>query len=177
MKSVCVFIGANIGENSAYLQATKALATEFAKRKIKLIYGGGKLGLMGVLADTILKNGGEVLGLITKRLYDEEAHLGLSELQVVDSMPQRKERMMQLADGFIVLPGGLGTLEEIFEIWNASKLKIHNKPLGLLNINCYFNKLIDFIDHSIQQGFLKAEHRDLIQIQENPVTLLNSLIS
>jgi uncharacterized protein (TIGR00730 family) len=176
MKALCVLIGASIGRNPAYLEATKQLGKEIAKRNIKLIYGGGRLGLMGILADTVLENGGKVVGVITKQLYEQEAHLGLSELQIVESMQDRKKIMVQFADGFVALPGGLGTLEEIFEIWNASKLKIHNKPFGLLNTDNYFNKLIEFVDYSIHEEFLKNESRDLIKISDNPISLLNALI-
>lgn len=176
MESLCVFIGSNLGRNSVYLDSTKQLGKELAKRKIKLIYGGGKLGLMGILADTVLENGGQVLGVITKHLYEQEAHLELSELQVVDSMQERKKIMMQLADGFMALPGGLGTLEEIFEIWNAYKLKIHNKPCGLLNIDNYFNKLIEFMEYSIHEGFLKQELFGIIKIINDPIILLSILI-
>lgn len=175
MKALCVFIGANTGKNTTYLEATKQLGKELAKRNIKLIYGGGRLGLMGALADTVLENGGQVTGIITNHLYEQEAHLGLSELKITESMQKRKKQMMQLADGFIALPGGLGTLEEIFEIWNAFKLKIHNKPLGLLNIDNYFNNLIKFIDHSVNQGFLSQKYRELIQISENSIALLDTL--
>jgi uncharacterized protein (TIGR00730 family) len=175
MKALCVFIGASFGHDPAYLEAAKQLGEELVKRNITLIYGGGKLGLMGVLADTVLSNGGLVIGITTKHLYAQEAHLGLSELHVVDSMQERKKRMAQFADGFIALPGGLGTLEEIFEIWNASKLKLHHKPLGLLNTHYYFNKLIGFVDYSIHEGFLKQAFRELIKISDDPITLLDML--
>lgn len=176
MKAICVLIGASFGRTPAYLKATQQLGKELAERNIKLIYGGGKLGLMGILADTVLENGGKVVGVITKALYEQEAHLGLSELEIVESMQERKKRMVQLADGFIALPGGLGTFEEVFEIWNAAKLKIHDKPFGLLNIDNYFDKLIDFVDYSVNEGFLKQESRELVKVSHNPVTLLDILI-
>ena len=173
MKTLCVLIGASFGRNLTYLETTKQLGKELAKRSIKLIYGGGRLGLMGVLANTVLENGGKVQGIITQHLYEQEAHLGLSELYVAKSMQERKKLMAKFADGFMALPGGLGTLEEIFEIWNASKLKIHNKPFGLLNTDNYFNKLIEFVDHSIHEEFLKQESRDLIKINDDPSVLLD----
>src|SRR3990167_1067887 len=169
MKALCVLIGASFGNNPIYLEAAKQLGKELAKRNITLVYGGGKLGLMGMLADTVLENGGRVIGIITKHLYEQEAHLGLSELKIVESMQERKKLMIELADGFMALPGGLGTLEEIFEIWNASKLKIHDRPLGLLNTDNYFNKLIEFVDYSIQAGFLKQESQELIKISGDSI--------
>ena len=176
MKALFVLIGASLGRSPSYFEATKQLGKELVKQNIKLIYGGGRLGLMGVLADTVLENGGEVAGVITKQLFEQEAHLGLSELKIVESMQDRKKIMAQLADGFVALPGGLGTLEEIFEILNAYKLKIHNKPFGLLNIDNYFNKLIEFVDHSIHEEFLKKEYQEIIKISDNPTVLLNALI-
>lgn len=176
MKTLCVLIGASYGKNLNYLEATKKLGNELAKRNMTLIYGGGKLGLMGVLANTVLEGGGKVVGVITKHLYEQEAHLGLSELHIVESMEKRKKRMVQLADGFMALPGGLGTLEEIFEIWNASKLKLHDKPFGLLNTDNYFTKLLEFVSYSAHEEFLKTEHLELIKIENNPITLLDALI-
>jgi len=176
MKTLCVLLGAGFGENPVYLKAARQLGKELAKRDITLIYGGGKIGLMGVLADAVLENDGKVIGVITKHLYQQEAHLGLSELQIVESMQERKKQMIQLAGGFMALPGGLGTLEELFEIWNASKLKVHNKPLGLLNVNNYFNKLIEFLDFSADEGFLKQEFQKLIKVSDNSIALLDILI-
>lgn len=175
MKKICVLLGANIGQHPAYIQAAKQLGYELCKRNITLIYGGGRLGLMGILADTILKQGGQVIGIITKSLYDKEAHLNLSELIIVESMQERKKLMMQLSDGFIALPGGLGTLEEIFEIWNAAKIDIHHKPLGLLNINHYFDKLLTFINHAIEEDFLKSEALSLIKISDHHSILIDLL--
>lgn len=175
MTKLCVFIGANLGRNPEYHKMTKQLGKEIAKRNIHLVYGGGKLGLMGVLADTVIASGGKVTGVITKSLYHEEAHLDLSELQMVDSMQERKKIMIQLADGLIACPGGLGTLEEIFEVWNAVKIKLHNKPIGLLNTDNYFNKLLDFIDYSVKENFLTVESRELIKINDDPSLLLDAI--
>lgn len=173
MKVLCVLLGANCGSKSEYIEATKQLAEIIAKNNIKLIYGGGRLGLMGILADTVLEHGGNVTGIITHDLYETEAHLGLSDLCMVNSMQERKKEMMEISDGFIALPGGLGTLEEIFEIWNASKLNLHHKPIGLLNTENYFNKLIEFVDYSLDQKFLKEEHRQLIKVEKDPGKLIN----
>lgn len=176
MKALCVFIGANFGKNSLYLQATQQLGKELAQRNITLIYGGGKLGLMGALADATLQNKGRVVGVITKQLYDEEAHTNLSHLIVVDSMKERTQLMSELADGFIALPGGLGTLEEVFEIWNTAKMKLHQKPCGLLNTANYFDKLIEFVTHSVNEDFSKQEVMTLIKINKDPIKLLDDLI-
>lgn len=173
MKSACVFVGASFGQNPVYLEAAMILGTELAKRNIELIYGGGRLGLMGVLANTVLKNGGKVTGVIPLALHQQEAHHELSALHVVNSMQERKSMMNELSDCFIALPGGLGTLEELCEFWNAAKIGIHQKPLALLNVDNYFNKLLEFMDHSVNEKFLKSEHRTLITISNNLSQLLD----
>lgn len=176
MKKLCVLVGANFGSKQSYFDETKRLGKEIAKRNITLVYGGGRLGLMGVLADAVLENGGKVIGVITKKLYTLEAYPNLTDLKIVNSMQERKNMMLQLADALMALPGGLGTLEEVCEFWNASKLKIHTKPIGLLNIDNYFNKLMDFLDYSVQEKFLKLEHRSLIKISNDIHLLLDSMI-
>lgn len=175
MNTLCVFVSANFGRNPAYLEAIKQLAQGIAERNIHLIYGGGKLGLMGILANTVMENGGKVTGVITQSLYEQEAHLGLSKLHVVETMKDRKLMMADLADGFITCPGGLGTLEETFEIWNASKIDLHNKPLGIFNTNHYFDKLLEFIDFSIHEEFLHNKTRELICISDNACKLLDGI--
>lgn len=177
MKSLCVFTGANCGKDSIYIEALKLLAQELAKRDIQLIYGGGKLGLMGILANTIIEKGGSTIGIIARSLYEEEAHLGLSKLHITETMQERKYMMTELADGFIVCPGGIGTLEEFFEIWNASKIKLHKKPIGIFNVNNYFDKLIEFLSYSIHEKFLEKEVLELIKISDNPGNLLDMIIT
>ena len=176
MKSLCVFMGSSIGRDPNYRKITEQFGEELAKRNMTLIYGGGKLGLMGTLADTVLRKNGKVIGITTKQLYTHEAHLGLTDLHVVDSLQERKKMMVQLADGIIALPGGLGTLDEIFDILNAIKLKIYDKPFGIFNANQYFNKLIEFINYTVHEEFLKLEFQKLIKISDDPAILLDALM-
>lgn len=174
MKSICILLGSSIGSRPEYLLETEKIAKLIVTSNISLVYGGGKLGLMGALADTVLKHGGNVTGIITQELYDRnEAHLKLTNLFIVESMHKRKAMMMDLSDGFIALPGGLGTLEELFEIWNASKLSLHNKPIGLLNTKNYYNKLIQFINYSSRNFFLSDEQKRIIYINKHAKTLLS----
>jgi uncharacterized protein (TIGR00730 family) len=173
MKSVCVFTGAAVGNNRTYIEAAIALAEELAKRKINLVYGGGRNGLMGILADTVLKNGGNVTGVITHSLYEIEGHNKLTELHKIETMQERKLMMAQLADGFIALPGGLGTLEELFEIWNAAKIKIHAKPIGLLNTNNFYGKLLEMVAFIVKEGFATTTHQELLKIAGTPADLLS----
>ncbi len=177
MKSICILLGSNIGNDPIYLLETQKIAEHIVNNNIGLVYGGGKLGLMGVLADTVLKFGGTVTGIITQELYNRsEAHLNLTDLVIVESMQERKKRMMQISDGFIALPGGLGTLEELFEIWNALKLRLHNKPIGLLNVNNYYTKLLEFVTHSSENSFLTQKQKEMILINKDSEILLNLLI-
>ena len=176
MKSICVFTGASSGYNNFYQQAAISLGEEIAKRGCNLIYGGSKNGLMGILADTVLKNGGTVTGIITHSLYDAEGHNQLTELHKIETMQERKLMMAELADGFIALPGGLGTLEELFEVWNAAKIRIHSKPIGLLNINNFYNSLLHFIGVTIKEGFASSKHMELVRVAEDPANLLDILM-
>lgn len=171
--TVSVFLGANLGDNPIYLQKTKQLAAEIAKRQLTLVYGGGRLGLMGVLADTVLEQGGKVIGVMASALYEKEAHLGLPVLHVANSMQERKAMMADLSDGCIALPGALGTFEEIFEYWSAIKMGIYNKTCGLFNIHHYYDKLMDFLQHVVDEGFLTKEHLALIKLSDNPSDLLD----
>jgi uncharacterized protein (TIGR00730 family) len=177
MRSICVFVGASLGKNPAYLEATKQLGAELAKRNLHLVYGGGRLGLMGILADSVIQNGGTVTGVIPQVLHEREAHAGLSNLHIVNSMQERKKMMEELSDCFIALPGGLGTLEELCEFWNAAKIGVHKKPLALLNTENYFDKFLEFMDYSVDETFLKLHHRALIKVSTNPSQLLDDLIS
>ena len=147
-----------------------------AERKLTLVYGGGAVGLMGIVADAALAAGGEVIGIIPQSLKDKEiGHSGLTRLEVVDGMHARKARMAELSDAFIALPGGLGTLEELFEVWTWGQLGYHGKPLGLLEVNDFYSKLTGFLDHIVGEGFVREAHRDMLQVSESPQTLLNAL--
>lgn len=176
LKSVCVFCGASTGTHPAYREAAVALGQALAERKLTLVYGGGAVGLMGVVADAALAAGGEVIGIIPQSLKDKEiGHSGLTRLEVVDGMHARKARMAELSDAFIALPGGLGTLEELFEVWTWGQLGYHGKPLGLLEVNGFYSKLTGFLDHIVGEGFVRAAHRDMLQVSESPQTLLDAL--
>ena len=159
-----------------YADAARALATVMAEREIGLVYGGGKVGLMGVLADTILERGGEAIGVMPQALIDREiGHPNLTELKVVDSMHERKARMAELADGFVAVPGGIGTLEELIEVYTWSQLVIHDNGCGILNVNGYYDGLIAFLDHAVGSGFLRPQHRDVLVVADYPAELLDRL--
>jgi uncharacterized protein (TIGR00730 family) len=173
MTRVCVYCGSNSGSQPDYTEAAEDLARALVKRNIELVYGGASVGTMGVLANTVLAEGGHVIGIIPQALVDREvAHTGLSELRVVTSMHERKTLMAELSDGFIALPGGLGTLEELFEVLTWAQLGLHQKPCGLLNIRGYYRSLIDFLDHAMGEEFIKAAHRAMLLVEEQPDRLL-----
>ena len=173
MRRVCVFCGSSPGANQKYVELAKELGRILAMRRLALVYGGGNVGLMGVLADAVLANGGHVIGVIPQSLVDiEVAHTGLPDLRVVASMHERKALMADLADAFIALPGGLGTLEEFCEILTWAQLGLHNKPCGLLDAEHYFDHLIAFLDHAVIQRFLRPEHRAMVLVAEDPEELI-----
>jgi uncharacterized protein (TIGR00730 family) len=173
MKRLCVYCGSSPGSQPDYAEAAKNLARALVRRNIDLVYGGASVGTMGVLADTVLAEGGRVIGIIPQRLVDKEvAHTGLSELRVVKSMHERKILMAELSDGFIALPGGLGTLEEIFETLTWAQLGLHQKPCGLLNVGDYYRSLIAFLDHAVAERFIKDVHRAILLVEEQPERLL-----
>jgi uncharacterized protein (TIGR00730 family) len=175
---ICVYCGSSLGKNPAYSVAARALAKELCKRDIGLVFGGGAVGIMGVVADAVLEAGGEVVGVIPKSLAKKEvAHYGLSELHVVASMHERKAMMADLADGFIALPGGWGTLEEIFEMLTWAQLGFHEKPCGLLNVEGYFDGLIGFLENSFEQQFVKELYRPLLMQSNEPMVLLDQFSS
>ena len=177
MNAVCVYCGSSFGAKPAYAEATRQLAIALAERKLRIVYGGASAGLMGLLADTALEHGGEVVGVIPRVLVDREiAHRGLTELHVVDSMHERKARMAELSDGFIALPGGIGTLEELIEVYTWSYLGIHDKPLGLVNTDGYYDGLTAFLDHSVTEGFLRPQTRASLLVAPDPATLLDELV-
>jgi len=173
---ICVFCGSSPGRGDRYTAAAAGLGRLLAERGIAVVYGGATVGTMGVVADAALKAGGEVYGVIPRALVDREiAHTGLTELFVVADMHERKARMADLADGFIALPGGAGTLEELFEVWTWAQLGLHTKPLGLLDVDGFYEPLATMLDHMVEEGFLSAANRDLVAREANPVTLLNRL--
>ena len=162
MKRICVFCGSSDGARPIYKKHCNTLAEAMVNRNIDLVYGGASIGLMGAIADAVLAQGGKVIGVIPEHLQNYEiSHAGLTELMVVPDMHQRKAKMAQLSDGFIALPGGIGTLEELIEIATWQQLCLHQKPTGLLNIDHYYDSLIDFLSHSVQEQFLKEQHLNL----------------
>jgi uncharacterized protein (TIGR00730 family) len=160
-----------------YTLAAAALGNILAEKEIAMVYGGTDVGLMGEIANVMLQNGGRVIGVIPKFFADRIAHKGLTELHVVESMYERKEMMFELSDGFIALPGGIGTMEEVFEILTWSQLGLHKKPCGLLNVRGYFNKFLEFVRHAVDQQFIQQEHYEMIQVDNHPEKLLYQLIS
>ena len=176
MKRVCVFCGSSAGARDEYAEAARGVAAELARRGIGLVTGGGSVGLMGVVADAALAAGVEVIGVIPRALASREVgHAGLTELRLVDSMHERKALMAALADAFIALPGGVGTLEETFEVLSWAQLGIHTKPIGVLNVAGYWDDLIRFLSHTVGEGFVRPECLDLIQFASAPAALLDSL--
>ncbi len=173
MERIFVFCGSSPGGELEYLQAAQQLGHILARRNVGLVYGGAKVGMMGKIAEAVLEKGGEVIGIIPKGLVDKEvAFKGLADLRVVDSMHERKALMADLSDGFIALPGGLGKIEEFFEIATWAQLGIHPKSCGLLNVRQYYDKLMEFLDHTVQEKFVDVEHRSMILMDEDPERLL-----
>jgi uncharacterized protein (TIGR00730 family) len=171
-----VYCGSSPGRRPEYLDAARHVGRLLAARGIRLIYGGGRVGMMGVLADAALAQGGAVTGVIPRALADQElAHPALPELIVTESMHARKTTMAERADAFVALPGGIGTLEELFEMWTWSQLGFQQKPCGLLNVGGYFDPLIAFIDHMVREGYLRRAHRDILSVAEAPDALLAQL--
>jgi len=174
MRRICVFCGSAEGARPAYRDAARALGRELATRGLGLVYGGGSVGLMGVLADTVLAEGGEVIGVIPGPLATRElAHTGLTELRVVGSMHERKATMARLSDGFVALPGGLGTLEETLEVLTWTQLGIHRKPVGVLNVEGYWDGLERMLGHAIREGFVRAEYAALLLVGRSAPELLD----
>lgn len=173
IKRICVFCGSSPGLKPEYVSAAAEMGRALASKNIGLVYGGGKVGLMGAVANAALDAGGEVTGVIPGSLVQKEvAHLGLTDLRVVETMHERKALMASLSDGFIAMPGGLGTIEEFFEIVTWAQLGFHNKPCGLLNVSCYYDHAISFLDHAVDEMFLQSGARSLILADETPDGLL-----
>jgi len=176
VKSVCVFCGSRTGGPAVYSDTTKQLGKLLAGRKLDVVFGAGHIGLMGVLADAALADGGRVIGVIPQSLVDRElAHTALTELHVCGTMHERKALMADKSDAFIALPGGYGTLDEMFEILTWAQLGIHAKPVGLLNVNSFFDPLLAWLDVAVRDGFLKSKHRDLLLVDADPEQLLDRL--
>ena len=176
MQTVCVFCGSNSGAGNAYAEAARGLARAIARRRLKLVYGGGNVGLMGVLADAALGAGAHVIGVIPRRLVEKEvAHARLTEQRIVGTMHERKALMAELSDAFIALPGGLGTLDETFEMLTWTQLGYHRKPCALLDVNGYFERLADFLDHAVAERFITAAHRDMLVVEHDPEAVLDRL--
>jgi uncharacterized protein (TIGR00730 family) len=173
MKRICVFAGSNSGSHVEYLAAARELGHALVRRELGLVYGGARVGLMGVLADAVLAAGGNVTGVIPEALVAKEvAHTGLTDLRVVASMHERKAMMADLANGFVALPGGWGTLEEFFEVLTWAQLGLHQKPCGLLNVRGYFDGLLSFIEHSIHERFVRRECQSMVIVSSAPDALL-----
>ena len=174
IESICVYCGSSEGRDEAYGRQARQLGQLLAERSITLVYGGANVGLMRILADASLAKGGRVIGVMPKALVaKEKAHSGLSELHVVGSMHERKALMAEFADGFIALPGGAGTMDELFEVWTWGQLGLHGKPCGLLNIASYYDPLVTFLDHAVSEGFVRACHRDMLVIADTVEELLS----
>jgi uncharacterized protein (TIGR00730 family) len=174
MKRICVYCGSNPGKLAEYRAAARMLGHELAARNLGLVYGGASIGVMGAVADAVLEKGGEAIGVIPFALATREvAHSGLNDLFVVDSMHERKAKMAELSDGFIALPGGWGTIEEIFEMLTWAQLGFHQKPCGLLNISGYYDHLFTFLEHAIDQRFVREEYRPMIMMEQTADDLLD----
>lgn len=178
MKSICVFAGSNAGTKTEYTRAARELGRRAAERGLRVVYGGGRVGLMGELADAALGAGGEVVGVIPEALLRKEVgHGALTDLRVVDTMHERKALMSDLSDAVIALPGGLGTLEELFEMLTWGQLGIHRKPCGLLNAAGYYDDLLDFLDKAVREGFVRTEHRRMILSSPDTDELLDGMLA
>lgn len=176
MRRVCVFCGSSAGVRPAYAEAARVLGHEIVARGMGLVYGGGRVGLMGVVADAVLEAGGEVTGIIPHGLaLREVAHHGLSDLRIVDSMHTRKSLMAELSDAFVALPGGFGTYEEFFEVVTWTQLGVHRKPCGLLNVEGFYDPLIRLLDHAVDEHFIRPRHRETILVDGEPGRLLSAL--
>jgi uncharacterized protein (TIGR00730 family) len=173
LKRVSVFCGSSPGASKIYIEEAERLGTQLAKEGLTVVYGGARVGIMGTVASSALKAGGEVIGVIPKMLMEREiAHTELTELIVVNTMHERKAKMEELSDGFITLPGGPGTMEEFFEVYTWAQLGEHQKPIGMLNSNHYYDKLLTFFDHMIDEQFLRPEYQSMILVEKDPIQLI-----
>jgi uncharacterized protein (TIGR00730 family) len=176
-KKICVFCGASKGLNPLYAEIARQVAHIFLEKKITLVYGGAKVGLMGELADTMMAGGGEVIGVMPKFLFDREvAHTDITKLHVVDTMSERKNLLMAISDGFITLPGGIGSLDEFFEVLTLAQLGQHNKPSGVLNVAHYYDDLLRFMQHSVAENFWNSTNHNRVIVNEDPRQLIESVL-
>ena len=176
MASVCVFCGANFGRREAYVDAARHFGRQIARRGLRLVYGGANVGLMGAIADAALNEGGEVFGVMPQALMAREiGHTGITRLEVTPDMHTRKARLAELSDAFVALPGGLGTLEETFEVWTWGQLGFHRKPVGLLNTGGYYDALTTFLAHAVGEEFVQMAHRDMLVVNADGDALLDGL--
>lgn len=176
MRSVCVFCGSSAGDRPEYLDLARTMGALLAQRGLTLVYGGGRVGLMGALADATLEAGGSAVGVIPQMLLDKEVgHTGLTQLHVVASMTERKLLMGELSDAFIALPGGIGTMDELFEVWTWTQLELHCKPCGLVNHGGYYDALVSFLEHAVREGFLRPRHRAALMIEPTAQALLDRI--
>ena len=176
MKRICVFCGSAVGSRTTYADSARRLGEMLASRGLDLVFGAGHIGLMGVLADAVLANNGRVVGVIPQALVDRElAHGKLNELHVVETMHQRKALMADLSDAFLALPGGYGTLDELFEVLTWAQLGIHRKPIGLLNIEGFYDPLLEWVEKALVEAFMKPKHRALLLVERDPETMLDCL--
>ena len=173
---VCVFCGSSPGLRPEYLESARLLGQALAERGVGLVYGGARVGLMGAVADAVLRAGGDVIGVIPRALWEREvAHTGLADLRVVGSMHERKAMMSELADAFVALPGGIGTLEELFEVWTWAQLGLHRKPVALLDVAGYYRPLARFLDGAVQERFVREQHRAMLLMEDSAPALLDRL--
>jgi len=176
MKAVCVYCGSSMGARPIYNEAAQAFGRALVDANLALVYGGGKVGLMGVIADTVMAHGGRAIGVIPELLVDKEVgHDGLTELHVVPDMHHRKKLMADLSDAFVAMPGGAGTLEELFEVYTWAQLGYHHKPVGMLNIGGFYAPLIALLEHTVREGFMRQTYLDLLQIDSDPAALIGKL--
>lgn len=174
---ICVFLGSSTGTSPIYAETAHAFGALLARRGIGLVYGGGSIGLMGLVADGARAAGGEVIGVIPEALRArEQDHQDLTELHVTQTMHERKGLMAELSDAFVALPGGIGTFEELFEVWTWAQLGYHDKPCAMLNVNGFYDAMRQFIDQVVDQGFLRTEHRDMLMVHDDPEALLDAII-
>ena len=176
IRRLAVFCGSNPGARPAYMEGARAFGRLLSQRGIGVVYGGSSVGLMSAVAEAVLDELGDIIGVIPKMLVEREvAHKSLSDLRIVDSMHERKALIAELSDGFVALPGGIGTLEEFFEIWTWAQLGVHEKPCGLLNIAGYFDPLLAFLDRAVEEKFVREVHRSMVIVENDPVALLYRL--
>ena len=178
MRRICVFCGSSAGGGTAYVDAARRMGDALARRGLGLVYGGARIGLMGAVADEVLAKGGQVMGVIPRALAKKEvAHCGLTDLRIVESMHERKAILADLADGFVAMPGGFGTLDEMCEALTGGQLGLHDKPCGLLNVDGYFDRLLAFFDHASGQGFVQPEHRGMVLVSSDADGLLDRFVA